>query len=68
MIKPKNKINGIHIEHVKFPINFCFFRLRAEIEHLQNEIETNKPLLEHYKKQIDILEKRTPSGHSGKSN
>jgi hypothetical protein len=31
------------------------------MKHLQNEIETSKPLLEHYKKQIDILEKRTPS-------
>jgi len=37
-----------------------FFSLRAEIKNLQNEIERNKPLMDHYKRQVDLLEQRTP--------
>jgi hypothetical protein len=68
MIKLKNKIKCNHISfQIKKKIKIFFFRLRAEIKQLQNEIERNKPLMEHYKAQIDILEKRTPPVH-GKIN
>jgi len=44
-------------------ILFFLFRLRAEIKNLQNEIERNKPLMDHYKRQVNLLEQRTPSIH-----
>lgn len=59
--KSKNKTKGIDLlSHI--PSTFPpFFSLRDQVQHLQNELERNKPLLEHYKTQINILERRTPA-------
>ncbi len=66
MIKLKNKIKSNYRNRILFKkknIFFVFFSLRAEIKNLQNEIERNKPLLDHYKRQVDLLEQRTPIIH-----
>lgn len=63
MIKLNNKIRRNFEKEPFFFVlyRFYLFRLRTEINNLQNEIESTKPLLNHYKAQIDILEKRTPT-------
>ncbi len=64
MIKLKNKIKCNYRNMILFNTKKKhLFRLRAEIKNLQNEIERNKPLMDHYKRQVNLLEQRTPSIH-----